>query len=89
MVQTGPDADQASEAVNGEANAKSTGGDAPVDEQSAAIQELPQPGPNMMNTGARSFPGMNWNGNGNFNGMNPFMANAMFNFPNQMGMCHH
>lgn len=39
----------------------------------------------MMNMGHGGFPGMGWNGNGNFNGMNPFMANAMFNFPNTMG----
>lgn len=40
-----------------------------------------------MNMGAGGFPGMNWNSNCNFNAMTPFMANAMFNFPNQMGMC--
>lgn len=26
-----------------------------------------------------------WNGNNNFNGMNPYMANPMFNFANGMG----
>lgn len=41
----------------------------------------------MMNTGPAGFPGMGgWNGNTNFNGMNPYMANPMFNFPNGMGM---
>lgn len=33
------------------------------------------------------FPGMGgWNGNNNFNAMNPFMANPMFNFPQGMSM---
>lgn len=88
MLQAEPDAGQAPEAVNGEANTKPSDGDTPV-EQSVAIQDMPQPNPNMMNSGAGGIPGMNWNGNGNFNGMNPFMANAMFNFPNQMGMYFH
>lgn len=91
MVQAGPEADhaadQAPEAAEGEANAKVTNGDEPAYEQSAAPQDMVQPGPNMMNAGFGGFPGMNWNANGNFNGVNPFMANAMFNFPNPMGTC--
>lgn len=42
-----------------------------------------------MNAGPAGFPGMGgWNGNTNFNGMNPYMANPMFNFPNGMGMLY-
>lgn len=40
----------------------------------------------MVNMGPGSLPGMNWNGNANLKGMNPFMANPMFTFPNPMGM---
>lgn len=41
----------------------------------------------MANAGPGGFAGMGgWNGNSNFNGMNPYMANPMFNFPNGMGM---
>lgn len=43
----------------------------------------------MAGIGQGGFQGMTWNGSGNFGGMNgmaPFMANPMYNFPNPMGM---
>lgn len=85
MMQTRPNAEHAAEAAQSESNAKPNQ-DTPVDGQPDAIQTPAQPDPNMMNMDAGGFSGMNWNCNGNSNGMNPFMANAMFSFPNQMGM---
>ncbi|KAJ6155193.1 hypothetical protein N7470_005759 [Penicillium chermesinum] len=47
---------------------------------------------NLAGGGQGGFSGIPWNSNGNFgamnrmNGMNPFMASSMYNFPNQMGM---
>lgn len=79
--------DKAPEAPSAEADTKPTDGDASVDDQSATTQDPSQQnGPSMMNMGPGSFPGMNWNGNANLKGMNPFMANPMFTFPNPMGM---
>lgn len=53
---------------------------------SSETPQIPHQGePGTMNANAGGFPGMAWNGNGNFNGMNPYMANSMFNFSNPMG----
>lgn len=79
--------DKGPEVPSAEADTKLTDGDASVDEQSATAQDPSQQNlSSMMNMGPGSFPGMNWNGNANLKGMNPFMANPMFAFPNPMGM---
>ncbi|KAJ5884408.1 hypothetical protein N7504_011980 [Penicillium tannophilum] len=66
-----------------DADAPPTDGDIPISDE--VTQEMPQAEPTAMNMNG-GFSGMGWNGNGNFNGMNPFMGNPMFNFPNQMSM---
>lgn len=86
-MQPEPVGDLAPVAESAEAGAKPIDGEGSVDEQPANAQDLSQQlASNMVDTGPGGFPGMDWNGNGSFNGMNPFMANAMLNFPNQMGM---
>ncbi|KAJ5160915.1 uncharacterized protein N7482_007919 [Penicillium canariense] len=77
----------------GTTTAPSTGADAQLitgevlaDDESALHDPSHQPGSNMINMGPGGFPGTGWNGNNNFNAMNPFMGNSMFNFPNAMGM---
>ncbi|KAJ5777611.1 hypothetical protein N7520_000857 [Penicillium odoratum] len=75
--------DQITDPSNPGANAPQTDGDRAISDELA--QETSQEAaPSAMNMGG-GFPGMGWNGNGNFNGMNPFMANPMF-FSNPMGM---
>lgn len=66
-----------------DADVAPTDSDVPVSDE--LTQETPQAEPTTMNMNG-GFSGMGWNGNGNFNGMNPFMSNPMFNFPNAMGM---
>ncbi|KAJ6090325.1 hypothetical protein N7486_009140 [Penicillium sp. IBT 16267x] len=66
-----------------DANAPPTDGDVSIADE--LTQETSQAELTAMNMNG-GFSGMGWNGNGNFNGMNPFMANPMFNFPNPMGM---
>ncbi|KAJ5179942.1 hypothetical protein N7492_003152 [Penicillium capsulatum] len=62
----------------------------PADNVPVESEPLPQDGPtadpSMNSMGPGGFLGMGWNGNANFNMMNPFMGNPMFNFPNPMGM---
>ncbi|KAJ5108152.1 hypothetical protein N7456_004827 [Penicillium angulare] len=62
-------------------------GAAPDTSTESVTHETPQQGePNGMGMNAGGFPNMGWNGNGMFNGMNPFMGNSMFNFQNPTGM---
>ncbi|KAJ5935076.1 hypothetical protein N7466_004623 [Penicillium verhagenii] len=67
-----------------EPNAQPSDGEPPIPEE--LTQEMAQEAEPIAMNMAGGFAGMGWNGNGNFNGMNPFMANPMFNFPNPMGM---
>lgn len=86
IVQPESTVDQVAETVDADNVPKFAGGDVSVNEQSAtAPTQSQQSGldPTRMDAGA--FPGMSWNGPGNPNAMNPFMANAMFNFTNPMG----
>ncbi|KAF3386329.1 hypothetical protein F1880_001669 [Penicillium rolfsii] len=89
--QTEPDDDQAPDAGTAPAPdtdaQPTTNGDKPAGDESAPKGPSEQPDANMMNAGPGGFPDMGgWNGNTNFGGMNPYMANPMFNFPNGMGM---
>lgn len=65
-----------------DADAPPPDGDVPISDD--LTQDMPQAETPAMNMNG-GFSGMGWNGNGNFNGMNPFMGNPMFNFPNPMG----
>ncbi|KAJ5280713.1 hypothetical protein N7478_006085 [Penicillium angulare] len=76
-------------ATSADTNAHPIDGDgaAPDTSTEPAAQETPQQGePNGMSMNAGGFSNMGWNGNGMFNGMNPFMGNSMFNFQNPTGM---
>ncbi|KAJ5585595.1 uncharacterized protein N7459_005395 [Penicillium hispanicum] len=92
MTTLEPVEDRVTEPPNAtEATAPSTDGDAPAPDDSTPSTRGPQDTSQQaelttMNMGPGGFPGMGWNGTGNFGVMNPFMGNSMFNFPNPMGM---
>lgn len=62
-------------------------GDESAADDSVSKEQSQQPDADVTNTGSGGPAGMTgWTGNNSFNGMNPFMANPMFNFPQGMGM---
>lgn len=75
---------------NGADTQPKIGDDGSMAEEAGSIEPSQMTNDNPMNTGSGGFPGVaGWNGSNAFNGMNPMMANPMFNFPNGMGTYTH
>lgn len=77
--------DQTAKSANDIETAAPPTDDAPTEGESVPQDEF-NANPNTTSIGPGGFPAMGWNSNTNFNGMNPYMGNSMFNFPNPMGM---